>query len=243
MQLMTVLLATPPAAVKHSKNNGAPWYQQNWIRNPTIEIHGKREKSALLGGKGYEPHRGPDASIRNGKAEGSFPDIYSLREIYGSSITYADGVFVSASGENCGSSNGLLTKDEQLHKLRVRTVAWIQYKSWLKLSLSALGGFGLVLAAFIDSSFVPLPLVTDLSLMELSSRHPCGCHIMRRRPPLVPWEDASGFTCWLGRVEKPITVRHKGIRPARFESSSRSIRWPAFFFLRLRHSRCRSNHL
>jgi undecaprenyl-diphosphatase len=28
------------------------------------------------------------------------------------------------------------------------------------------------LAAFVDSSFVPLPLVTDLALMDLSSRHP-----------------------------------------------------------------------
>jgi len=42
----------------------------------------------------------------------------------------------------------------------------------LKLTLPALGGVGLLLSAFIDSSFVPLPLVTDLLLMELSSRHP-----------------------------------------------------------------------
>jgi len=51
-------------------------------------------------------------------------------------------------------------------------VEWAQFKSWLKLTLPALGGFGLLLSAFIDSSFVPLPLVTDLLLMELSSRHP-----------------------------------------------------------------------
>jgi membrane protein YqaA with SNARE-associated domain len=51
-------------------------------------------------------------------------------------------------------------------------VGWIQFKSWLKLMLPALGGVGLLLSAFIDSSFVPLPLVTDLLLMELSSRHP-----------------------------------------------------------------------
>src|ERR1700758_3803143 len=38
--------------------------------------------------------------------------------------------------------------------------------------LPALGGAGLLFSAFIDSSFVPLPLVTDLLLMELSSRHP-----------------------------------------------------------------------
>ncbi|HWY07877.1 MAG TPA: VTT domain-containing protein [Candidatus Acidoferrales bacterium] len=51
-------------------------------------------------------------------------------------------------------------------------VGWIQFRSWLKLTLPALGGVGLLLSAFIDSSFVPLPLVTDLLLMELSSRHP-----------------------------------------------------------------------
>ena len=51
-------------------------------------------------------------------------------------------------------------------------MGWIQFKSWLKLLLPALGGVGLLMSAFIDSSFVPLPLVTDLLLMELSSRHP-----------------------------------------------------------------------
>src|SRR5438132_8354989 len=39
-------------------------------------------------------------------------------------------------------------------------------------SLPALGGIGLLFAAFIDSSFVPLPLVTDLILFDLSSLHP-----------------------------------------------------------------------
>lgn len=39
-------------------------------------------------------------------------------------------------------------------------------------SLPALGGMGLLCASFIDSSFVPLPLVTDLILFDLSSRHP-----------------------------------------------------------------------
>src|SRR5215467_4963363 len=38
--------------------------------------------------------------------------------------------------------------------------------------LPALGGFGVLLSAFVDSSFVPLPLVTDLLLMELCIRHP-----------------------------------------------------------------------
>ena len=47
-----------------------------------------------------------------------------------------------------------------------------QLKSWLTASLPAFGGIGLLLTAFIDSSFVPLPLVTDLILFELSSHHP-----------------------------------------------------------------------
>lgn len=51
-------------------------------------------------------------------------------------------------------------------------MGWTQLRSWLKSTLPALGGFGLLLSAFIDSSFVPLPLVTDLILMDLSSRHP-----------------------------------------------------------------------
>jgi membrane protein YqaA with SNARE-associated domain len=51
-------------------------------------------------------------------------------------------------------------------------VGWVEFKSWLELVLPALGGVGLLFSAFIDSSFVPLPLVTDLLLMELSSRHP-----------------------------------------------------------------------
>lgn len=49
---------------------------------------------------------------------------------------------------------------------------WLQIRSWLKIMLPTLGGVGLFLSAFIDSSFLPLPLVTDLLLMEISSRHP-----------------------------------------------------------------------
>lgn len=48
----------------------------------------------------------------------------------------------------------------------------VELRLWLKLTLAALGGLGLLSSAFIDSSFIPLPLVTDLVLMELSSRHP-----------------------------------------------------------------------
>jgi membrane protein YqaA with SNARE-associated domain len=51
-------------------------------------------------------------------------------------------------------------------------VGWKQLTPWLKLTLPTLGGFGLLSSAFVDSSFVPLPLVTDLLLMDLCSRHP-----------------------------------------------------------------------
>jgi len=43
---------------------------------------------------------------------------------------------------------------------------------WLKTMLPALGGVGIFCSSFIDSSFIPLPLVTDLFVMELSSLHP-----------------------------------------------------------------------
>ena len=43
---------------------------------------------------------------------------------------------------------------------------------WVKATLPAFGGVGILLSAFLDSSFVPLPLVTDLIVMDLSSRNP-----------------------------------------------------------------------
>lgn len=48
----------------------------------------------------------------------------------------------------------------------------MQLKSWLLTSLPALGGMGLLFSSFVDSSFLPLPLVTDVILFDLSSRHP-----------------------------------------------------------------------
>lgn len=42
----------------------------------------------------------------------------------------------------------------------------------MKATLPALGGVGVFLSAFLDSSFVPLPLVTDLIVVEQSSRNP-----------------------------------------------------------------------
>ena len=48
----------------------------------------------------------------------------------------------------------------------------MQVSAWVKATLPALGGLGIFLSAFLDSSFLPLPLVTDLIVIELSSRTP-----------------------------------------------------------------------
>ena len=94
-------------------------------------------------------------------------------------------------------------------------MGWMQFKSWLKLTLPALGGFGLLIAAVIDSSFLPLPLVTDLLLMELSSLHPL------RMPYYVA-------TAALGSL---------------VENSFNKIPWPRFFCLRWPLFHCRSSRL
>jgi undecaprenyl-diphosphatase len=49
---------------------------------------------------------------------------------------------------------------------------WPAVSGWVKATLPAFGGIGILLAALLDSSFVPLPLVTDLIVMELSIRQP-----------------------------------------------------------------------
>jgi membrane protein YqaA with SNARE-associated domain len=49
---------------------------------------------------------------------------------------------------------------------------WPAVSGWVKATLPAFGGVGILLAAFLDSSFLPLPLVTDLIVMELSNRQP-----------------------------------------------------------------------
>ena len=51
-------------------------------------------------------------------------------------------------------------------------MSWTQVTAWVKATLPALGGVGVFLSAFLDSSFVPLPLVTDLIVVEQSSRNP-----------------------------------------------------------------------
>ena len=49
---------------------------------------------------------------------------------------------------------------------------WTAIGGWVKATLPALGGVGVFLSAFLDSSFLPLPLITDLIVIELSSRAP-----------------------------------------------------------------------
>ena len=49
---------------------------------------------------------------------------------------------------------------------------WTQFRGRLGTTLPALGGLGICFAAFLDSSFLPLPLVTDLLVIDLSSRRP-----------------------------------------------------------------------
>ena len=49
---------------------------------------------------------------------------------------------------------------------------WSGISGWLRVTLSTLGGPGILLSAFLDSSFLPLPLVTDLIVMDFSIRRP-----------------------------------------------------------------------
>src|SRR5208283_2796341 len=43
----------------------------------------------------------------------------------------------------------------------VSPLNWVQMRAWVKTTLPAFGGVGVLLSAFLDSSFLPLPLVTD----------------------------------------------------------------------------------
>lgn len=97
-------------------------------------------------------------------------------------------------------------------------MGWVQFRSWLKLTLPALGGVGLFISAFIDSSFVPLPLVTDLMLMELSSRHPVRMPYYAGMAAVGSLGDASGFTGWLGKAGKLTIARRRDMRRAKFEN-------------------------
>lgn len=43
---------------------------------------------------------------------------------------------------------------------------------WLQAAVAASGGLGLFLVAFLDSSFIPLPVISDLLVIDLSSQNP-----------------------------------------------------------------------
>ncbi len=58
------------------------------------------------------------------------------------------------------------------HRRSCGALNWTRLSVWIKATLPALGGLGLFLSAFLDSSFVPLPLITDLMVVELSIRSP-----------------------------------------------------------------------
>lgn len=51
-------------------------------------------------------------------------------------------------------------------------MGWSRLKTWFTATLPAWGGLGLLLAALVDSSFFPLPLLTDLLLVNLCTAHP-----------------------------------------------------------------------
>jgi len=113
----------------------------------------------------------------------------------------------------------------------------------LKLTLPALGGVGLFLSALIDSSFLPLPLVTDFLLMELSSRHPVR---MPYYAAMASIGSLAGciWIYWLARKSGQTYYRKAtNIRRAGFERSFKSTRWHLSFFPLLHRFRCRLNRL
>lgn len=61
-----------------------------------------------------------------------------------------------------------------------------------------MGGLGIICSSFVDSSFIPLPLVTDLLVMELSSLHPLR---MPFYVAMAALGSLGGCTCiyWLAR--------------------------------------------
>jgi len=49
---------------------------------------------------------------------------------------------------------------------------WTTFRHWAEATLPAMGASGIFLAAFLDSSFVSLPLINDFLVVELSVMHP-----------------------------------------------------------------------
>lgn len=85
--------------------------------------------------------------------------------------------------------------------------------SWLKSTLPAMGGLGIICASFVDSSFIPLPLVTDLLVMELSSLHPLR---MPFYVAMAALGSLGGCTCiyWLARKGgEAFYLKHQSYSP------------------------------
>jgi len=49
---------------------------------------------------------------------------------------------------------------------------WAKLQHWIVATLPALGTGGIFLAAFLDSSFISLPLINDFLIVEMSVLHP-----------------------------------------------------------------------
>jgi len=49
---------------------------------------------------------------------------------------------------------------------------WTLFRHWAESTLPAMGAGGIFLAAFLDSSFLSLPLINDFLVVELSVMHP-----------------------------------------------------------------------
>jgi membrane protein YqaA with SNARE-associated domain len=89
---------------------------------------------------------------------------------------------------------------------------WSQIHGWLLSTLPVLGGLGLLASALVDSSFLPLPLVTDLLLIELSSRHPAR---MPYYAAMATIGSLAGCLCiyWLARKGGEAYYRKKQGHP------------------------------
>lgn len=75
---------------------------------------------------------------------------------------------------------------------------WSPIDAPLTSTLPLLGGFWLLASAFVDCSLLPLPLVTDLLLIELSSQHPAR---MPYYAAMATLGSLAGCICiyWLAR--------------------------------------------
>jgi membrane protein YqaA with SNARE-associated domain len=86
------------------------------------------------------------------------------------------------------------------------------FYAWFLSALPILGGVGLLVAALVDCSFLPLPLVTDLLLIELSSRHPAR---MPYYAAMATAGSLAGCLCvyWLARKGGEAYYRKKQGHP------------------------------